>query len=81
MRAVAYMKIKFENSFLVSVDAEDGSRFKFECYSYKKAPEIAHKLFPHLDIKWVPKFWEDDVYSACKQNYEHEYMTEFDGRI
>jgi len=81
MRAVAYMKVKFENSFLVSIDVEDGTRYKLECYSYKKAPEIVHAYYPDLDIRWVPKFWEDETHSACKHNYVHEYMTDFDGRV
>lgn len=86
MKAIAYKSGQFENSFIVTILAEDGYLItKFECYSYKKAPEIAQKLCPGHYVEWVANPWGNEInknqIKAAQTLYEEKYLCEFNGRV
>lgn len=65
----AYISAKFESSFIVKLlDADGYILSAFECYSYKKAPEIAQKFAPpSADLIWLANPWGSDEFKLAHQ--------------
>jgi len=78
MKVFAYAHPKFESSFVVQIITMEGFILDaFECYSYKKAPEIAQmraeRLSPGCDLQWLSEPWLSGEFKDAKRKYRTNY--------
>lgn len=67
MNIYAYIAVKFENSFIVKLmDPRGYILSAFECYSYRKAPEISQKFAPPgYEVIWLANPWGSDEFRSA----------------
>lgn len=66
---------------MYNVLLENGSLYKHDIYSEKKAIELLTRWYPEHNLVMIKKPWDDPEVKQAMANYEAHYELPFSGRL